>query len=131
MDLGLSSREPIDFQGTKIKPINFLTQVLKRLKTPEGYKEKENLWVRLVGIKNKQKKEILMECLVPTLDGWEDAGCNIDTGMPASICAQMIKNRVITKAGSFAPEACVPPEPFFKELRKRKMIVLENGEVIN
>jgi saccharopine dehydrogenase-like NADP-dependent oxidoreductase len=72
-----------------------------------------------------------MECLVPTLKGWEDAGCNIDTGMPASILAQMIKKEIITEKGSFAPEAVVPPEPFFKELRARKMDVLENGKIIN
>ena len=72
-----------------------------------------------------------MECLVSTLTGWEDAGCNIDTGMPCSIMAQMIKTGVINKPGSYAPEAIVPPEPFFKELRKRKMHVLENGKIIN
>ena len=72
-----------------------------------------------------------MICHVPTLPGWEDAGCNIDTGMPASIMAQMIKKEIINDRGSFAPEGVVPPIPFFEELRKRKMIVLENGKIIN
>ena len=115
----------------KIKPIEFLTEVLKRLPIPEGYTEKENLWLRIDGVKDGKKKKIVMECIVPTLKGWEDAGCNIDTGMPASIMAQMIKTGVIKERGSFAPEAIVPPQPFFKELRKRKMIVYENGKVIN
>lgn len=131
IELGLGSKEEIDYNGMKIKPVNFLTEVLKRLKIPEGYKEKENLWVRIHGTKNGKQKKILMECLVPTLKGWEDAGCNIDTGMPASILGQMIKKKVITDSGSFSPEGVVPPEPFFKELRKRKMIVYENGKVIN
>ena len=72
-----------------------------------------------------------MQCLVKTLKGWEDAGSNIDTGMPASIMAQMVKNKLITKKGCFAPEACVPPAPFFAELRKRQMFVYENGKKIN
>ena len=72
-----------------------------------------------------------MECIVPTLKGWEDAGCNIDTGMPASIIAQMIKEKIINEPGSYAPEAVVPPEPFFAELRKRKMEIYENGKIIN
>ena len=72
-----------------------------------------------------------MECIVPTLKGWEDAACNIDTGMPASIMAQMILRKEITTPGAFAPEQIVPCEPFFKELRKRKMEVLENDKVIN
>ena len=98
---------------------------------PDGYTEKEDLWVTIEGKKNKQNKKIRMQCVVPTLDGWEDAGCNIDTGFPASIMAQMIKNKTISMKGSFAPEAVVPPKLFFDELRKRKMIIYENGKVIN
>jgi len=131
IDLGLVSKEEIDFRGMKVKPVDFVTEILKDLKFPKGYKETENLWVKVSGDKNGRKKEILMECIVPTLKGWEDAGCNIDTGMPASIMAQMIKTGEIDEYGSFAPEAVVPPKPFFKELRKRKMKVLENGKVIN
>ena len=131
IDLGLASKKEIDFRGLKIKPIDFVTEVLKDLKFPKSYKETENLWIKAVGEKNNKKKEILMECIVPTLKGWEDAGCNVDTGMPASIMAQMVKNGVIDERGSFAPEAVVPPEPFFKELRKRGLKVLENGKAIN
>jgi saccharopine dehydrogenase-like NADP-dependent oxidoreductase len=131
IESGLSSKEEINFFGTKIKPINFLTQALKNLKYPEGYTEKENLWVEINGKKNGKNKKILMECLVPPKKGWEDAGCNIDTGMPASILAQMIKKNIITEKGSFSPEGVVPPKPFFKELRKRGMKVYENGKVIN
>jgi saccharopine dehydrogenase-like NADP-dependent oxidoreductase len=131
IDIGMGSEKDIDFHGIKIKPVEFLTEVLKTLKIPEGYEEKENLWVKVKGKKDNKNKEILMECLVPTLKGWEDAGCNIDTGMPASILGQMIKKGIITEKGSYAPEAVVPPKPFFDELRKRKMEVLENGKVIN
>ena len=98
---------------------------------PKGYTETENLWVLIKGKHNGKAKEIMMECIVPPLKGWEDAGCNIDTGMPASIMAQMILKKVITKPGSYAPESIVPPGLFFKELRKRKMLVYENGKVIN
>lgn len=131
IELGLGSKEPINFKGMKIKPIDFITEVLKRLKTPRGYMEKENLWVRVYGRKNGNKKEIAVECIVPTLKGWEDAGCNIDTGMPASIMAQMVKNNIITERGSFSPEEVVPPGQFFKELRRRHMVVFENGRLIN
>ena len=131
INTGMGSKEEINFRGMKIKPVEYHTEVLKKLKMPEGYTEKENLWVKIKGMKNNKSKEILMECLVPTLKGWEDAGCNIDTGMSASILGQMIKQSIITEKGSFAPEAVVPPEPFFKELRKRKMIVFENGKRIN
>jgi saccharopine dehydrogenase-like NADP-dependent oxidoreductase len=130
--LGFASKKPIDFFGKKILPINFLTQLLKRLQYPQGYKENENLWIRITGItKDKKKKTILMECLVPTVKGWESSGCNIDTGMPASILGQMLKKEIITEKGCFSPEIGIPPEPFFKELRKRHMKVYENGVQIN
>lgn len=131
IDLGFGNKKPIDFNGMQIIPVEFLTRVLKDLKMPKGYTETENLWVIVQGKHLGKEKEILMECIVPPLKGWEDAGCNIDTGMPASIMAQMILKGEIKKPGSWSPEEIVPPKPFFKELRKRKMFVYENGRVIN
>jgi saccharopine dehydrogenase-like NADP-dependent oxidoreductase len=131
VELGFANKKPIDFDGIKRTPDEFLTEVLKRLGYPKGYTETENLWVLIKGKHKRKKEEVLMECIVPPLKGWEDAGCNIDTGMPASIIAQMILKKIITKPGSYSPEFIVPPEEFFKELRKRKMLVYENGKVIN
>ncbi|MEK6829700.1 MAG: saccharopine dehydrogenase C-terminal domain-containing protein [Nanoarchaeota archaeon] len=131
VDLGFADKKKVDFRGQQISPDEFLTAVLKRLKYPPGYKETENLWVEIEGSEDGKKRSILMECIVPPLKGWEDAGCNIDTGMPASIIAQMIFKKIITKSGSYSPEEIVPVQPFFKELRKRKMLVYENGKVIN
>lgn len=105
--------------------------MLKRLKTPEGYKEQENLWVEICGTKNGKPQNILMECIVPPIKGWEDSGSNIDTGFPAVIIAKMIKSGLINQAGSFAPEAIIPPQEFFAEIKKKNFIVYENGKVIN
>ncbi len=129
--LGFADRKEINYFGTKIRPVYFLKQLLKNLRIPKGYKEKENLWVRIIGRKNRKIKVMLMECLVPPLKGWESAGCNIDTGLPASIIAQMVKKAIITQKGCFSPEVGVPTQLFFKKLRKRHMRVYENGRVIN
>ena len=129
--LGFADKHDIDYFGTKIKPIHFLTQMLKKLEYPKGYKEKENLWVRIYGTKNGKKKLILMESIVPTLHEWESSGCNIDTGMPASILAQLIKKGNITEKGAFSQETGVPPEIFFKELKKRNIKIFENSKRIN
>ena len=131
VDLGFARNKPVKFKGMDIMPDEFLTELLKDLKMPKDYTETENLWVLIKGKHNGKSKEILMECIVPPLKGWEEAGCNIDTGMPASIMAQMILKKVITKPGSYSPEDIVPPAAFFKELRKRKLLVYENGKVIN
>ena len=131
IDLGFNREDKILVEDVRVTPLDTLTEVLKDLKFPKGYKEKENLWVRLYGTKKNERKTTLMECIINTIPGWEDAGCNIDTGMPASIMAQMIKEKIIDEKGSFAPEAVVPSGPFFKELKKRKMAIYENGKRIN
>jgi saccharopine dehydrogenase-like NADP-dependent oxidoreductase len=127
INLGFASEKPIRVNGAMVKPIDFLVESLKHIRMPKGYEETENLWVEVRG----NRKKTLMECIVPPLKGWEDAGCNIDTGMPASIMAQMIKTGVIDRPGAYAPEQIIPPMPFFQELRKRGMIVLENGKRVN
>ncbi len=129
--LGLGSREEKKIGKSRLKPVDYLTEVLRDIIKPEGYTEQENLWVEVSGIKNGKQKKVLMECLVPTLALWEDAGCNIDTGLPASIMAQMVKEGMIKERGSFEPGIVVPAEPFFKELRKRQMFVYENGALVN
>lgn len=130
IDLTFHEKEHVKFNGSSVQPDEFLAQMLKRLKMPRGYREKENLWVLVRGAKSRRRKTILMECLVPTLDGWEDAGCNIDTGLPASIVAQMIKKSVIKNRGSFAPEGVVPPQKFFRAIKKRKMLIYANGKPV-
>ncbi|MBI4142396.1 saccharopine dehydrogenase NADP-binding domain-containing protein [Candidatus Uhrbacteria bacterium] len=127
--LGLGSQELVEVDGIEIRPVDALARTLGRLPIPEGYTETENLWVHVVGERAGAPVEIRMECIVPTLPGWERAGCNIDTGFPASIIAQMIRDGRITARGSFAPGAVVPVESFFQALRERGMVIYENGKV--
>jgi saccharopine dehydrogenase-like NADP-dependent oxidoreductase len=129
--LGFSSKEKININGSEIVPLEFLTEMLRESKFPEGYKESEVLWVEVIGKKDGKSKSIFMECIAKTLPGWEDAGCNIDTGLPASIIAQMIIKKRIKAWGSFAPEAVVPKEEFFSALKERSMDVYMNGKIIN
>ncbi len=132
IELGLHRWEKVLVDGKqKVAPPDLITEVLKRLTPPPGYTEKENLWVEIIGEKDGIKKRMLMECIVPTLPGWEDAGCNIDTGFPASIIAQMIKDGRIMTRGSFAPEAVVPEEEFFRELYHKGMVIYQDGVAIN
>jgi saccharopine dehydrogenase (NAD+, L-lysine-forming) len=131
IELGFTSKEPIDFDDKSIKPLEYTTEVLRRLQIPEGYIEKENVWLKIFGTKGREKKTVEMDCVAGTLPGWEDATCNIDTGFPASILAQMIKNNQIPEKGFFSPEFVVPPEPFFAELGKRKIWIYENDKRIN
>lgn len=131
MSLGFMSKEELDINGTFIRPLDFTIEVLRRILVPEGYSEKENLFLKVYGIKNKKKKFIEMDCLAGTLLGWEDATCNVDTGFPTAILGEMVLRGEILEKGMFSPEFIVPPEPFFKRLGENKIWIYKNGKRIN
>lgn len=128
LELGFLAKEEIEINGTTVRPLDFTAEVLRRIPIPQGYTEKENIWLKVYGTKGGKKVVEEMDCIAGTLPGWEDAGCNIDTGFPASILAQMMIKGEIAERGVFAPEFVVPPEPFFAELAKRKIFVYDNGK---
>jgi len=45
------------------------------------------------------------------------------TGYPVAITAQMIANGTIQQRGVFCPEEIIPPSEFFKELKKRDIML--------
>ncbi|HTE49012.1 MAG TPA: saccharopine dehydrogenase C-terminal domain-containing protein [Candidatus Paceibacterota bacterium] len=132
IELGFGEYEMLPFEKIQMAPVDAMARILTRLKRPEEYTERENLWVEVSG-KGKDGDILIerMECIVYTLPGWSEAGCNIDTGMPASIIAQMVLDGRIKARGSFTPDVAVPTEEFFKELKKKGMTVSQNGEAIN
>lgn len=129
--LGLNEYDYIEFEKSKVSPIYFLSTALRRLTYPKDYKEKECLWLKIYGMKDNKEKLMELECIAPTLEGWESAGCNIDTGIPASVIAQMIKENIIIERGSFAPEDIVPTKLFFEKLAQKQMFVYVDGTIIN
>ncbi len=131
VDLGFTTKEPVVVDGVSMRPLDFAGEVLRKIPVPEGYTEKENLWLKVFGQKNGEKKDVEMDCVANTLPEWEDATCNIDTGFPAGIVAEMIADGRIDEPGMYSPEFVVPPEPFFQELGTRKIAIYENGKKIN
>lgn len=131
VDLGLTSKEPVLVDGVSMRPLDFSIEALRKIPVPDGYTEKENLWLKVFGKKGKEEKMVEMDCVAGTQPGWEDATCNIDTGFPAAITGQMILRGEIPEKGLFSPEFVMPPEPFFAELGKRKLLIYENGKRIN
>lgn len=128
LELGFLSKDPVVVDGVKIRPLDYTIEMLRRLPVPSGYTEKENIWVKVYGQKDGAPLVAELDCLAETQPGWEEATCNIDTGFPASIVAQMILNGVISERGFFSPECVVPPAPFFAELAKRQIFVHYQGK---
>lgn len=129
--LGFYSQKEIEINGKKIKPLDFTIRVLKKLKIPKGYKEIENLWVKIKGNKNEKKKLTNIDCIVNTIPGWEEAGTNTGTGRTISIMSQMLRNGLIKQKGVYGPEVVIPHREFIKELGKRKIYVYLDNKKIN
>jgi len=131
IDLGFNSKKPIVVEGKKISPLEYTQSILKKLKTPKGYKETEDLWVRIDGFKSEKRKKMKMDCIIRSQKGWEEAGSNIDTGQTISVMSQMLFNGLIKENGVYAPESVIPEKEFFAQLARRKMFIYENGRRIN
>jgi|SRR3989338_8945130 len=131
IDMGFGSKDKVSIKGCEVGILDFTREVLKRQKQPKNYQETENIWVKVAGRQNKMNKTIHMECLTTSLEGFEEAGSNINTGMTISIMGQFVLKGMVAEVGVTAPEACVPEEEFFEELARRKMVVYEDGRRIN
>jgi saccharopine dehydrogenase-like NADP-dependent oxidoreductase len=63
--------------------------------------------------------ERLAECVVRPHPVWQAGAGQVDTGVPPSVVAQFLANKVIDQPGVLPPEEAVPPEPFLAELATR------------
>jgi saccharopine dehydrogenase-like NADP-dependent oxidoreductase len=68
---------------------------------------------------------IVLDCHARAKPEWHASAGDIDTGCPPSIVAQMLVTGMITQRGVLPPEVAVPVKPFFDELRKRGMRIVE------
>ena len=131
LDLGFASKEPLCLSGSKIIPLDWTSDVLRRIPRSKQYKETEDIWAKIYGTSQGKPKRVEMDCLVKTTPGWGSAGSNVDTGRTAAVMAAMLHRGEITMTGVTAPEECVPSEIFFRELYKRGMRVYKNGKPIH
>jgi len=130
VELGLGSTEAVLIRDKAVVPLEVLDAVLRKLLRPESYTENEVLWVELKGTKASQSKKMFLECRVSTLAGWEDAGSNIDTGIPTGMVAEMIHSGEISRRGSFAPEDVVPARRLLGQLHSYGMQIFVDNEAI-
>lgn len=121
VELGFASREP-SIRGAS--PREMLLALAGKQVVPEGDpKDCDGIRVEAKGTKDGKPSHMVAESLILPHPDWKIAAGALDTGVPLSIMGQMLANRLITKPGVLCPETCVPPEPFFAELRKRHIIV--------
>jgi len=118
-DIGMASIEPIDFEGQKIVPLQFLKAVLPdpgSLGT--NYSGETSIGCRIRGIKDGKEKTyyIWNNCShQAAFDETGAQGVSFTTGVPAMIGAMMVLTDKWSGAGVFNVEE-FNPDPFLEKL---------------
>ncbi|MFH1726035.1 MAG: saccharopine dehydrogenase C-terminal domain-containing protein [Elusimicrobiota bacterium] len=125
MAMGFSSEEPMEINGARISPRDFLTgMALKGLAKSTGIpQDVEMLRVVAEGSAGGKAVAITSDCSFRSAFGLSAGAMGV--GFPASIAAQMAAAGS-TAPGAFAPESVLPVDPFFKELERRKIFRLKS-----
>lgn len=127
--LGFATDETVQVKGSEVNPLQTTLAVVN--KYLENYDDSNDgdlndcdvLRAEVKGKKDGIEKEIIVETIIRTSQKWGFMAGALDTGVPPSIVAQMILTGHIAETGVCAPEQCVPPLLYFKELGKREMAV--------
>jgi saccharopine dehydrogenase-like NADP-dependent oxidoreductase len=131
--LGFASDKPLEVGGGKVSPKDYITAMYidaleDSRRSMEAVDEYDFFRVDVTG-----KKDRLPARSTLFVRTWNDRKTGIpsgrDTAVPPSITANWLFSGKIDKKGVLPPEACIDPEPFFKELGKRKIMVDEELQV--
>lgn len=133
-ECGMLDLTPVEFEGVKIAPREFLSSVIEpKLKPLEGDTDVSVMWNTVTGKRNGQKMRI---------DYYMWEGADIENGIssmervtafPAAIAAVLVGKGEINKKGITAPEDAIEGKvykEFLGELRKRKINILEVSKVV-
>ena len=127
--LGFGSTESINVGSFSASPKDFITAMY--LKSVEASREavqsvEDFDYFRIDVDGSKDGKDARVTYYVKT---WNDLKKGLpsarDTSVPPSIVADWLVKGKIDMRGTLPPEACIDPEPFFRELAKRKILVEE------
>ncbi|MFZ0735520.1 MAG: saccharopine dehydrogenase C-terminal domain-containing protein [Candidatus Acidiferrales bacterium] len=124
-DVGFTSGDAVAVNGSRVVPRQVLLALLNLKAPKQTPRDVEAVRVVVRGHKNGRRKAAAAESTSKYTDKPSFSAVARDTGFPAAIVALMLARGQFTGVGVQAPENCVPPEPFFRELAKRGMPVRE------
>jgi len=127
-DLGFLDDHPVEFDGVGVTPHQFMVKHLTpKLQFQEDERDLVVLRIRAWGLKDGQKKEIVTD-LVDRRDLSSGLfAMNRTVGFTASIGAQMILSRQITKAGVLSPTRHIPSDIVIDQLKERGINVIRRS----
>ncbi|HCG35453.1 MAG TPA: saccharopine dehydrogenase, partial [Clostridiales bacterium] len=120
-NVGMTSIEPIDFEGHKIVPLQFLKAVLPDPATlGRRTKGKTNIGCIFQGVKDGIEKTYYLYNVCDHQECYQEVGSqaiSYTTGVPAMIGAMLIMNGIWTKPGVYNIEE-FDPDPFMDALNR-------------
>ena len=120
-NVGMTSIEPINFEGKEIVPIQFLKAILPDpASLGPRTKGKTNIGCIFKGIKDGKEKTYYLYNVCDHQECYKEVGSqaiSYTTGVPAMIGAMMIMTKKWNKAGVYNIEE-FDPDPFMEELNK-------------
>ena len=112
------------FHGSDLSPLQFVRRHLKE--APEAREKGRMHYALVVEVKGRNGKQEITHRLAashPSMDQWGGQSVYAKfTGIPLSVGSQLQARGKTKGKGVLAPEACIPPEEFIGELKKRGII---------
>ncbi len=126
--LGFADTKAMD--PYSISPLDYLTRMYQKgVEAGRGAPPKEKFEYDMFRVDCEGKKNGMPMTATYFIVTWNDPERGVssarDTSVPPSIVAHWQHTKRIKETGVFPAEATVEPEPFFKELGKRKILVDE------
>jgi lysine 6-dehydrogenase len=119
VDAGFTSSDPIDVKGAQVVPRDVLLALMQQKAPTKTPLDVEALRVIVTGKIGRKPAGLAMEMWANHTTRPQLSAVARDTGFPAAIAAVMHGRGEIPGVGVQAPENVIPPEPFFRELKKR------------
>ena len=121
-NVGMTSIEPVDYEGQKIVPIQFLKQLLPDpASLAKNYTGKTSIGCQVEGIKDGKPRQVFIHNICDHAECYQEVGSqavSYTTGVPATVGATMMLTGKWRGKGVFNMEQ-LDPEPFLEELGPR------------
>jgi len=121
-NIGMTRIDPVDFQGHKIVPIQFLKALLPDpASLAAGYTGKTSIGCEIAGTKDGKPRKVFIYNVCDHAECYKEVraqAVSYTTGVPAVVAATMMLTKKWTGAGVFNIEQ-LDPEPFLAELGVR------------
>ena len=123
-ELGLTSDEPLQLKGGTVRPSEVAVALLGRMPEPDPSERPPAISeFMLIATGTRDGQPVKLTYVTSGKMGPQ-------TGIPASIVAQMIGAGQVEQKGVFAPEGCINPDIFLAELAKRDIEVKRTEEAL-